>query len=89
MGSVVAVIYRRRLVFGVLGDVGPRGNIGEASYAMAEELGIDPDPRAGGVDRGVTYIAFTGERARVSPIESRDEAAAVGTERARALLEDN
>ncbi|GGN48736.1 hypothetical protein GCM10011579_001700 [Streptomyces albiflavescens] len=72
-GSVVAVIYRDRVQYAVVGDTGPQNLIGEASYATAKGLGIRPDPRGGGTDSGVTYIVF--RNSRVSPIE--DHAAAV------------
>ena len=78
MGSVVAVVHGDELVYGVLGDVGPTTYIGEASYRMAELLGIDPDPRVGGTEEPVSYIAFTGEDARVEIIEDHDEATSLG-----------
>lgn len=86
MGSVVAVIYKDKVEYGVLGDVGPTASIGEASYRMAELLGIDPDPRIGGTADEVAYIAFTGTGAKVSPIEDHDKAVEVGVAHARALL---
>ncbi|EGX54890.1 hypothetical protein SZN_35677, partial [Streptomyces zinciresistens K42] len=49
---------------------------GEASYAAAERLGIPPDPARGGAASGVTYIVF--KNSRVSPLESRDAAVALG-----------
>jgi hypothetical protein len=86
MGSVVAVIYKDKVEYGVLGDVGPTASIGEASYRMAELLGIDPDPRIGGTSDEVAYIAFIGTGAKVSPIESHDKAVELGVAHARALL---
>lgn len=80
-GGAVAVVYRDRVVYGVVGDTGPAGAIGEASYAAAEALGIDPDPATGGAPDGVTYVFF--RHSRVDPIESPDEAARVGEELAR------
>ncbi|WP_030955602.1 glycoside hydrolase family 75 protein [Streptomyces sp. NRRL S-481] len=74
-GSVVAVVYRDRVRYAVVGDTGPRNIIGEASYATARALGIRPDPHGGGTPSGVTYIVF--KNSRVSPIE--DDAAAVAT----------
>ncbi|MFD5160701.1 glycoside hydrolase family 75 protein [Streptomyces hawaiiensis] len=72
-GSVVAVVYRDRVRYAVVGDTGPQGIIGEASYAAAKALGIRADPHGGGVPSGVTYIVF--KNTKVSPIE--DHAAAV------------
>lgn len=89
LGTVVAVIYNGQLRFGVFGDEGPQNIIGEASYAMAESLGIDPDPSTGGSDGPVTYIAFTGKSAVVTTMEDHDEAVAVGTARAAVLLQNN
>ncbi|MFH9298296.1 glycoside hydrolase family 75 protein [Streptomyces sp. NPDC017520] len=83
-GSVVAVVYRDRVRYGVIGDTGPTGIIGEASYAMAKTLGIDPDPSTGGVGSGVAYIAF--KNSRVSPIESRARARNRGAELARKFV---
>jgi len=86
MRSVVVVIYDGKVEYGVLGDVGPQAIIGEASYRMAELLGIDPDPSTGGVESGVAYIVFTGEGAKVDVIEDHDEAVTLGIERATQLL---
>ncbi|GGV79293.1 glycoside hydrolase family 75 protein [Streptomyces massasporeus] len=72
-GSVVAVVYRDRIQYAVVGDTGPQGIIGEASYATAKALGIRADPHGGGAPSGVTYIVF--KNTKVSPIE--DHAAAV------------
>ncbi|MFE7136154.1 glycoside hydrolase family 75 protein [Streptomyces sp. NPDC057644] len=83
-GSVVAVVYRDRVRFGVIGDTGPTGIIGEASYAMAKTLGIDPDPSTGGAESGVTYIAF--KDSRISPIESRARAQSRGAALAREFV---
>lgn len=86
LGSVVAVVYRDRVEYGIFGDSGPRGIIGEASYAMAALLGIDPDPVTGGADEGATYIVFTGESGIVERKEDHAEAVAIGRARAAELL---
>lgn len=78
MGSVVLVIYGGKMTFGVVGDVGPTSIVGEASYAMAKELGINPDPAVGGVSSGVTYLFFTGPSAKVKKLEDRAEALRLG-----------
>ena len=85
-GSVIAVIYNNQVQYGVFGDEGPTSIIGEASYAMAQSLGIDPDPSTGGADSGVAYIAFTGPAAVVPTIEDHAMAVQLGIARARALL---
>lgn len=86
MGSVIAVIYADRVEYGVAGDTGPSDLIGEASYAMAELLGIDPNPVTGGVPSGVAYIAFIGADAKVAVVEDHAEAVRIGVARARALV---
>ncbi|MEU3663455.1 glycoside hydrolase family 75 protein [Streptomyces sp. NPDC032940] len=57
-GSVVALVHGDRVGYAVVGDIGPRDIIGEASYAAAEALGVPADPSGGGVASGVTYIVF-------------------------------
>jgi hypothetical protein len=89
LGSVIAVIYKGQVRYGIFGDEGPKTIIGEASYAMAQSLGIDPDPNFGGVDSGVTYIAFTGAGAVVTQNENHDEAVAIGEELAAGLISAN
>lgn len=84
-GSVAAVIHRDRVRYAVVGDVGPAHIIGEASYATAEALGIDPDPRTGGTPSGVTYIVF--KNSRVTPIEDPGAAVALGEELARRFVD--
>ncbi|MFF4760787.1 hypothetical protein [Streptomyces sp. NPDC001292] len=58
---------------------------GEASYATAQDLGIDPDPATGGVDSGVTCILF--KNSRVSPIGSHSAAHALGERPAQEFIE--
>ena len=89
LGSVIAVIYQGQVRYGVFGDEGPENIIGEASYAMAASLGIDPDPAVGGSDGPVTYIAFTGPAAVVRTMEDHDEAVQIGEARAAELLQNN
>ncbi|MFB7114980.1 glycoside hydrolase family 75 protein [Streptomyces sp. NPDC056291] len=86
-GSVVAVIYAGRVEYAVVGDAGPSKIIGEASYATAKALGINPDPVTGGVNSGVTYILF--KNSRVSPIESHGAAVALGERLAREFIAAN
>jgi hypothetical protein len=69
MGSLAAVFYRGKVVYGVVGDVGPTAILGEASYAMARELGINPNPSTGGAASGVTYLIFTGPQNTVTKLE--------------------
>jgi Fungal chitosanase of glycosyl hydrolase group 75 len=69
LGSVILVVYQGKAEYTVFGDIGPTSIIGEASYATASDLGIDPNPSTGGVGGGVLYVAFTGPSAVASPIE--------------------
>ncbi|MBV2352961.1 glycoside hydrolase family 75 protein [Streptomyces sp. J2-1] len=82
-GSVAAVVYKGRVVYAVVGDTGPRGIIGEASYGTARALGIDADPQTGGVPSGVTYIVFRDSKVR--PIENHRAAVATGERLAKAF----
>lgn len=77
-GTVALVLYGGSMEFGIFGDAGPSSIIGEASFAMAESLGIPSSPRTGGVDSGVTYLVFTGTGTRVAHNESHDEAVTLG-----------
>ncbi|MEU2779587.1 glycoside hydrolase family 75 protein [Streptomyces sp. NPDC007162] len=86
-GGVVAVIYNNKVEYAVVGDTGPTKIIGEASYATAKALGIDPDPATGGADSGVTYILF--KNSKVSPIESHSAAVSLGDQLAKQFLADN
>ncbi|WP_373462497.1 glycoside hydrolase family 75 protein [Streptomyces sp. V3I7] len=86
-GGVVAVIHGDKVAYAVVGDTGPTQIIGEASYATAKALGIDPDPVAGGTASGVTYILF--KNSKVSPIESHSAAVTLGDRLARQFLRDN
>jgi hypothetical protein len=83
-GSVVAVVHRDRVRYAVVGDVGPRDLIGEASYATAKALRIRPDPRRGGSASGVMYIVFKGTR--VTSIEDHAGAAMAGERLARQFM---
>ncbi|MGW7239511.1 glycoside hydrolase family 75 protein [Streptomyces sp. NPDC054804] len=86
-GGVVAVIYNNKVEYAVVGDTGPTKIIGEASYATARALGIDPDPATGGADSGVTYILF--KNSKVSPIESHSAAVSLGDQLAKQFLASN
>jgi hypothetical protein len=89
LGSVAAVIFNGRVEYGAFADQGPSGIIGEASYALAENLGVDPDPATGGVAEGVSYVVFTGPSGEVGTIEDHAEAVSVGIARAQQLLTEN
>lgn len=86
-GGVVAVVYNNKVEYAVVGDTGPSRIIGEASYATAKALGMNPNPATGGAPSGVTYILFKNSQAR--PIESHRAAVALGDELARQFVADN
>ena len=88
-GTVVAVIYNNKLQYAVLGDTGPDTIIGEASYACAEKLGINPDPGNGGTGSGVTYIAFVGTGTVPADIENLTETQTLGEKLAAQLILSN
>lgn len=60
VGDVAAVIYGQRVAHAIIADSGPDGQCGEGSIRLADLLGINPDPRKGGVDTGVSYVLFPG-----------------------------
>jgi hypothetical protein len=86
-GGVVAVIYNNQVTYAVVGDTGPTDIIGEASYAAAVQLGINPDPSNGGTDSGVTYIVF--KNSTINPIENHDLAVSQGQQLARTFINNN
>src|SRR6266540_3523866 len=86
--SVVAIIFHDQVLYTVVGDTGPTDIIGEASYASAVALGINPDPRNGGTDEEVVYLVFRDSR-RVSPIENHDNAVTLGEQLAGEFLTNN
>jgi hypothetical protein len=89
LGSVAMVIYKGQYAFGILGDIGPTEIIGEASYAMAKKLGINPDPKVGGTPSGVTYVVFTGPTGVVKKNEDQAETAKVAMSRVQEMLAAN
>ncbi|MFI6347716.1 glycoside hydrolase family 75 protein [Streptomyces sp. NPDC050560] len=83
-GSVAAVVYNDKVVYAVFADEGPDSIIGEASYATAQALGIDPDPATGGTEGPVTFIVFPGDVP--SPVEDNGAIDSVGASSASAWL---
>jgi hypothetical protein len=86
-GGVVAVIFNNRVEYTVVGDTGPSNIIGEASYAAAVNLGINPNPKTGGTDGPVHHLYF--ENSKVSPIEDHGKAVSQGEALARKFLDEN
>ena len=83
-GNVGAVIYNNKVVYAVFADEGPDDIIGEASYATAQALGIDPDPATGGTAGPATFIVFTGTVP--SPVENNSVIDSVGATAANAFV---
>ncbi len=83
-GSVAAIVYNNKIIYAVFADEGPSDIIGEASYATARDLGIDPNPKSGGVDSGVTYIVFPGQVP--NPVENNSTITNKGVAAANAYL---
>lgn len=50
--------HNERNSFAVFADVGP--DVGEGSMYLAKKLGIDHDPRYGGINSGILYFIFEG-----------------------------
>jgi Fungal chitosanase of glycosyl hydrolase group 75 len=46
----------------IFADTGPGDEIGEGSIALAKALGLNADPKAGGIDDGLAYIVFPGTK---------------------------
>jgi hypothetical protein len=46
----------------IFADTGPEGKIGEGSIALAKKLGINSNPKGGGVEDGLAYIVFPGTK---------------------------
>jgi hypothetical protein len=97
VGQLAAVINRRSnpvsITYGPLLDEDAVGQeIGEASAAMAQVLGIDNDPSNGGTDTGIVYIIFTGNAGRftsISDMANHQKAITTGQSLAAALIASN
>jgi hypothetical protein len=88
-GNVIAVLYKDQLEFAVFGDTGPNTIIGEAAYATANALGIDPDPATGGTQGPVTYIVFTGSGVAPADLSNPLETWQLGMKLAQDLVNNN
>jgi len=86
-GGVVAVIKGDEVEYAAVGDTGPEEAIGEASYATAKSLGVNPDPANGGAESGVTYIAF--KNSGTDAIEDHGKTAELGDRLAKKFVGAN
>ncbi len=79
LGDFSVVINRKngRLSSAIFADIGPKNKIGEGSIALAEVLGINSNPKYGGIDDGIVYIVFpnsgNGKPKPLSEINSRSK----------------
>jgi hypothetical protein len=60
LGDLGVVINLRKNLqsSAIYADIGPCNKIGEGSIRLANNLGIDSDPRQGGVSDGIAYLVF-------------------------------
>jgi peptidoglycan hydrolase-like protein with peptidoglycan-binding domain len=83
--TIAAVVYQDKVAYAVVGDQGPTGIIGEGSYQLAQQLGMNPNPSSGGVSGAVvTYILFPGVTS--VPIENQTDAVGKGEAAATAFV---
>lgn len=75
VGDLAQVSYQGRQAWAVVGDVGPRGKIGEGSIALAVALGIPSSARSGGVGSGVNYAVWVGSGKGLDRAQVADGAA--------------
>ncbi|MBS2026868.1 MAG: peptidoglycan-binding protein [Deltaproteobacteria bacterium] len=65
LGDLVQVSYNGKSVYAIYADVGPSTKLGEGSMALASQLGINPDPRYGGMDsQKVKMVVLPGSGAQ-------------------------
>ncbi|MEG4023821.1 glycoside hydrolase family 75 protein [Microcoleus sp. S13C4] len=63
LGDIAAVIYKSRIEYAVLADIGPTNKIGEGSITLSRSLGNEPLVNGivqSGIDEDVIYIIFPG-----------------------------
>jgi hypothetical protein len=61
LGDLAVVINQKngRSAFAIYADSGPADKIGEGSIALANALGVNSDPRHGGIqEEEITYLIF-------------------------------
>ncbi|MDP4177170.1 MAG: glycoside hydrolase family 75 protein [Bacillota bacterium] len=61
LGDIAAVLNIRngKIAYAEVADLGPDNELGIGSMALADDLGIDSNPKSGGMPDGVMYIIFT------------------------------
>lgn len=59
--AIVVNLKNGRVAGAIVADESaPELPMGEGSIAMAKMLGVDPNPRTGGINRGIGYVIFSG-----------------------------
>ena len=89
LGDVVLVVYGGQMAYAIIGDTGPDNVIGSGSYALAQTLGMNPDPTKGGTSGGVTYVAFTGPSSVPAKVEDHNAAVTLGQALSAQLVANN
>ncbi|MEO5997591.1 MAG: glycoside hydrolase family 75 protein [Chitinophagaceae bacterium] len=55
----IAFVYNKKnqkFCFAIFADIGPKNKIGEGSIKLANELGINSNPKKGGIESGIVYL---------------------------------
>lgn len=68
LGCLARVTYNGNSVDCVVADIGPLRKVGEISMAAARIVGMNWNPRNGGVDSGVSYEIFPGTTADIDGV---------------------
>ena len=70
LGDLVQVSYQGKSTYAIFADTGPSTKLGEGSMALANQLGINADPRNGGLDAQqvqMTILPGSGKAAGIVP----------------------
>ncbi|MBI2384612.1 MAG: glycoside hydrolase family 75 protein, partial [Elusimicrobia bacterium] len=79
LGDYAAVTYGGKTSYAIVGDVGPKGVLGEGSPALARAVGINPHPVSGGVQSAsVQYLIIPGSRKPAVPGSAAEVQSQVG-----------
>lgn len=80
LGDLVVAVNTTngKRAYAIFADVGPNGKIGEGSIALARALGINADPRHGGVSGGISYLVFPKSGRGQGKLRTRDDINASG-----------
>lgn len=72
--GVVINLLNNKMAYAVFADYGPRNKIVEGSMALANQLGINPNPRTGGIqEKNILYLVFPKSGAGQGSIPSLEE----------------